>query len=283
MSTENYKPTADTAWCPGCGNFAICDAVIRTLDELHIEPWQVVFVSGISQAAKLPQYIRANVFDVLHGRAVCTATGVHLANHKLKVIAESGDGDIYSEGTNHLMHAMRRNVNLTCLVHNNQIYGLTKGQVSPTSDRGFKTGTTPEGNQDQAFNPIVFAVAMEAGFVARGFAGDTDKLTEIIKQAIQHEGFALVDILQPCVTFNKVNTFQWYKSHVYYLDDKYDPADQSAAFAKSLEWGDRIPCGVIYRNDRPSLESMIPQIREKPLVEQGIASDKFRNLIEGFR
>jgi 2-oxoglutarate ferredoxin oxidoreductase subunit beta len=287
---DDYSPASDTAWCPGCGNFGIREAVQQALEELEIAPWQVVFVSGIGQAAKLPQYIRCNNFDGLHGRALPAATGVLLANHKLTVIAEAGDGDIYSEGTNHLMHAMRRNVNVTCLVHNNQVYGLTKGQFSPTSGTGFHSGTSPDGSEIPPYNPLAFAVAMQTGFAARGFAGDVTSLKDIIKQAIGHTGFSLVDILQPCVTFNKVNTFKWYKDRVYYVDEKHDPTDQAQAFAKALEWPDpaapgdaRIPLGVICRDERPSLERQLPQIVEKPLVEVPVGIGKFRELIERHR
>jgi 2-oxoglutarate ferredoxin oxidoreductase subunit beta len=283
VSPDDFSPTTETAWCPGCGNFGIREAVRQALAELGIAPWQVVFVSGIGQAAKLPQYIRCNIFDGLHGRTLPAATGVLLANHKLTVIAEAGDGDVYSEGTNHLMHAMRRNVNVTCLVHNNQVYGLTKGQVSPTSDPGFQTGTTPQGSDEQPFNPLAFGVALRASFLARGFAGDVSSLRDIIQQAVRHIGFSLVDILQPCPTFNRVNTFKWYKDHVYYLDEKHDPTDETQAFAKSLEWGERIPLGVIYRNSRPSLEGLLPQIAEQPLVEQRPEVGKFRELIERHR
>ncbi len=284
-AVPSSQSAVDIAWCPGCGNFGIREAVKQALEELHVEPWQVVFVSGIGQAAKLPQYMPCNVFDVLHGRAVITATGVKLANHRLLVIAEAGDGDVYSEGANHLMHAMRKNVNITCLVHNNQVFGLTKGQFSPTSESGFQTGTSPQGSPEPGFNPLAFGVALEAGFVARGFAGDTPRLKELIIAAIQHEGFSLLDILQPCVTFNKVNTFKWYQSRVYNLSDTpgYDAFDKAQAFARSLEWGSKIPCGIIYRNDRPSLDHQLPQLRDQPLIDQPVQADKFRTLIEKFR
>jgi len=285
LTTRPLDHSDDIAWCPGCGNFAIREAVKQALEELHIEPWQVVFVSGIGQAAKLPQYMACNIFDVLHGRALVTATGVKLANHRLIVIAEGGDADMYAEGANHLMHALRKNTDITCLVHNNQVFGLTKGQFSPTSESGFQTGTSPQGSPEPPFNPLAFAVALEAGFVARGFAGDVPRLKELIVAAIQHEGFSLLDILQPCVTFNKVNTFKWYQSRVYYVNDTpgYDPRDKTQAFARSLEWGSKIPCGIIYRNDRPALDRQLPQLRDKPLIDQPVPTDKFRALIERFR
>jgi 2-oxoglutarate ferredoxin oxidoreductase subunit beta len=300
-----HTDPSDLAWCPGCGNFGIREALKGALDELGIEPWQLVIVSGIGQAAKTPQYLNCNNLDGLHGRAVVTATGVKLANHKLRVIAEGGDGDMYAEGTNHLMHAMRRNIGITCLVHNNQVYGLTKGQFSPTSERGFPTvekGDIPPRGvpffHEPSFNPIAFAVAMEAGLVIRAFAGDIEPTKELIAQALQYPGFSLVDVLQPCVTFNKLNTFKWYKSRCYYLDDKYDPTDKAQAFAKSLEWGEHIPLGVIYRNNRPTLESQIPQLAasslaasslaasslaDVPLVERPVPSDQLKALIERFR
>jgi 2-oxoglutarate ferredoxin oxidoreductase subunit beta len=197
---------------------------------------------------------------------------------------------MYSEGTNHLMHAMRRNVDVTCLVHNNQVYGLTKGQYSPTSGTGFHSGTSPNGSEIPPFNPLAFAVAMQTGFVARGFAGDVASLKDIIKQAIGRKGFSLVDILQPCVTFNRVNTFKWYKDRVYYVDEKHDPADQTLAFTKALEWPDaaavedaKIPLGVIYRNERPSLERQLPQLAGPPLVRQSLETGRFRELVERHR
>ena len=270
---------------PGCGNFGIREAVRQALEELHVEPWQVVFVSGIGQAAKLPQYMPCNIFDVLHGRSLVTATGVKLANHRLIVIAEGGDADMYAEGANHLMHALRKNVNITCLVHNNQVYGLTKGQVSRPARAGSSPARHPKAVLEPPFNLLAFAVALEAGFVARGFAGDIPGLKELIIAAIRHEGFSLLDILQPCVTFNKVNTFKWYQSRVYNLSDTpgYDPFDKAQAFARSLEWSSKIPCGIIYRNDRPSLDHQLPQLREQPLIDQPVQGDKFRALIEKFR
>ncbi|MEM3078452.1 MAG: thiamine pyrophosphate-dependent enzyme, partial [Nitrososphaerales archaeon] len=192
-----------TAWCPGCGNFSILLAVKRALVEMNLEPYQVLIVSGIGQAGKLPHYMRCNTLNALHGRDVPEAIGAKLANHELKVIAVGGDGDGYGEGGNHFTHAILRNIDITYIVHDNQIYGLTKGQASPTSDKGFVTKTTPEGVISLPFNPIALAISLGATFVSRGFAGEVDHLVELIKKAIQHRGFALVDVLQPCVTFNK--------------------------------------------------------------------------------
>jgi 2-oxoglutarate ferredoxin oxidoreductase subunit beta len=279
----DYETGNEVAWCPGCGNFAVRQALQSALAELDLAPEQVVMVSGIGQAAKTGQYIRCNLFDVLHGRTLPCAAGVKLANHRLTVIAEAGDGDIYSEGTNHLMHAMRRNIAVTCLVHNNQVYGLTRGQFSPTSDAGYPSGTSPQGSDLPAFNPLALAIAMDCSFVARAFAGDPEQLKETLKQAIRHDGFSLVDILQPCVTFNKVNTFKWYKSRVYYVDARHDPRDRFLAFNLSLEWGERIPCGIIYRAERPSLHRQFPQLNLGPLVEQATAPELVREMLDRFR
>ncbi|KJR40750.1 pyruvate ferredoxin/flavodoxin oxidoreductase subunit beta [Candidatus Magnetoovum chiemensis] len=256
------------AWCPGCGNFPILNALKQALVDLQIEPHQFTIVSGIGQGAKLPHYIKCNTFNGLHGRFLPVATGIRLANSNMLVICIAGDGDCYGEGGNHFLHAIRRNINVKLFVHNNQIYGLTKGQASPTTSEGTLTKTQPFGSLSQAFNPIAMAVALDCSFVARGFAADMEFLKELMKAAINHEGFALLDILQPCVTFNLVNTYKWYKDRVYRLEKDYDPYNKLDAFNKALQWQDRIPTGVIFRNDRPTAESHIPIIKDTPLVRQ---------------
>ncbi len=245
----------ETAWCPGCGNFAILKAVKQALVGLNLRPHQVLFVSGIGQAAKAPHYLNANVFNGLHGRALPAATGAKLANPELTVIAESGDGCMYGEGGNHFLAAIRRNINVAVLVHDNQVYGLTKGQASPTSEEGFATKAQPHGAYSAPFNPVAVAVAMQAGFVARGFSGLTEHLADMIRQAVLHPGFALVDILQPCVSFNKINTFKWYSDRCNPLSADYNPEDWDSAMKKAMEWGERIPVGVLFRNKRPAFES----------------------------
>lgn len=245
----------ETAWCPGCGNFAILKAVKRALVSLGLRPQQVLFVSGIGQAAKAPHYLNANVFNGLHGRALPVATGAKLANPELTVIVESGDGCTYGEGGNHFLAAIRRNINIAVLVHNNQIYGLTKGQASPTSEEGLVTKAQPHGSYAAPFNPIAVAVAMQAGFVARSFTGLPDHLADMIQQAISHPGFALVDILQPCVSFNKINTYKWYHDRCRPLPPDHDPGNWEMAMKKAMEWGAQIPVGVLYRNNRPCFES----------------------------
>ncbi len=272
-----------SAWCPACGNFGILNAVRKALVELGVEPHQVLMISGIGQAGKLPHYIRCNIFNSLHGRPVPSAIGAKIANPDLVVIAVSGDGDAYGEGGNHFIHAMRRNHDITYLVHNNQVYGLTKGQASPTSDVGFVTKTTPYGAATP-MNPIALAIAAGAGFVSRGFAGDVKHLTSLIKTGITHKGFALIDILQPCVVFNYKNTYSWYRERVYKLEEEsdYNPGDKLAALAKAQEWVDRIPIGVIYREERPTFEEQLPALSKGPLVKQKTEPGQIENLLDEF-
>lgn len=280
VTVKDYAESIPIAWCPGCGNFAILQALRKALVELGIEPQQVLFVSGIGQAPKLPHYTHGNVFDGLHGRTLPAATGAKIANHELVVIGIDGDGGAYGEGIGHLLATMRRNVNITYMVHNNQVYGLTKGQASPTSDIGFVTRTTPLG-ASQPVNPLALALASEVSFLARGFAGDVEHLSRLLKMGIEHRGFALIDILQPCVSFNHRNTFQWYRERVYKLEDQgYDPSDKMAAFAKAQEWGDRIPIGLIYRKERPVYEEQLPARKEEPLVKQKINPLQFEALLD---
>jgi len=243
----------------------------------------VLFVSGIGQAAKAPHYINANIFNGLHGRALPVATGAKLANPELTVIVESGDGCVYAEGGNHLLAAIRRNVDLTLLVHNNQVYGLTKGQASPTSEEGFTSKAQPEGTTSYPFNAVAVAVAMQAGFVARGFSGMTDHLQALIVQAIAHRGFSLVDILQPCVSFNKMNTFAWYKERCQALPSEYDPTDFEAAMKVARQWGERIPLGLIYRNERTVFEDRFSALDRGPLVGQEVDLEKLTEIMEEYR
>jgi 2-oxoglutarate ferredoxin oxidoreductase subunit beta len=270
------------AWCPGCGNFGILQALNRALIDMEIEPHQVLLVSGIGQAGKLPHYTRGNVFNSLHGRPVPPAIGAKIANSELIVIAVSGDGDAYGEGGNHFLHAARRNHDITYLVHNNQVYGLTKGQASPTSDFGFITKTTPYG-AGSPVNPTALAIVSGASFVARGFAGDVDHLSNLIKKGIAHRGFALIDILQPCVSFNPKNTFQWYRERVYKLEDgRHDPSDKKAALEKALIWGKEIPTGIIYQENLPVYEDQLPSLSDEALVKQKIDPRRVEKLLAEF-
>ncbi len=282
MPTLNDYQGQAPAWCPGCGNFPILKAFKDAMVELGLEPHQVTVVSGIGQAAKLPHYTRCNTFNGLHGRALPVATGIRLANNRIPVIVTTGDGDCYGEGGNHLLAAIRRNIDVKLFVHDNQIYGLTKGQPSPTTGEGTAAKTAPFGVLSEQFNPLALAVALGCSFAARSFAGDTDHLQSMMQEAMNHKGFALVDILQPCVTFNRVNTYEWYRKRVYHLEPGYNPEDRDAAFKKALEWGDRIPLGIIYRNRRPTYEEKIPVIAATPLVHQAFDPSKVGTTIKEF-
>ncbi|OGT21980.1 MAG: 2-oxoacid ferredoxin oxidoreductase [Gammaproteobacteria bacterium RIFCSPHIGHO2_02_FULL_42_13] len=243
--TRYDKNKPDIAWCPGCGNFQILRAMKLALEELNISPQQAVVVSGIGQAAKTPQYFNVNMFNGLHGRALPVATGIKLANPELVVIAEGGDGDMYGEGGNHFLHAIRRNPNLTHIVHNNMVYGLTKGQASPTSQIGFKSPI--QSVTDMPLNPIAIAIAQNASFVARSFSLNINQLKNLLKTAIQHEGYALIDVFQPCVVFNKVNTYQWFQEHTYDLPNDYNPYDREKAFQIAID-EHNLALGIIYKN-----------------------------------
>jgi 2-oxoglutarate ferredoxin oxidoreductase subunit beta len=264
-SIEDYG-SFETAWCPGCGNFSLLEGVKKGLVKAGLGPPDVLFVSGIGQAAKAPHYLNANLFNGLHGRSLPVATGAKLANPALTVLVESGDGCCYGEGGNHFLAAIRRNVDITMIVHDNQIYGLTKGQASPTSQEGHATKAQPGGVILERFNPVAVAVAMMAGFVARSFTGNVEHLAEMTRRGLAHRGLAIIDVLQPCVSFNKVNTFAWYKKRCYELDPSYDPFDLEAAMKTAMEWGDRIPIGVIYENARPPFERLIPVLAKGALV-----------------
>ncbi len=261
----------DIAWCPGCGDFGILSAVKRALDELGKEPQEVVMVSGIGQAAKLPQYMNVNYFNGLHGRALPAAVAIKASNPTLTVIAESGDGDMYGEGGNHFTHNIRRNPDITNIVHNNMVYGLTKGQASPTSERGFVTPVQVDGVILEPFNPIASAIALNASFVARASITDPDFTVGIIKAAVEHRGYALVDIFQPCPSFNKINTYKWFMENTYRLEEAHDITDRKAAFARSLET-DRLPLGIFYKNERTtfeeSLEIKIPAYKKRVDMER---------------
>ena len=260
-------PDSRPAWCPGCGNFPILKIIDAAIDEAGIDRHKLVLVSGIGQAAKLPHYTKANVFNGLHGRALPAATGIKVANHDLEVVITSGDGDMYGEGGNHFLHALRRNIGVKAFVHNNRVYGLTKGQASPTSDFGFTTKLQTHGVMLQPLNPLAIAIVEECSFVARAFSGDMEHMKAMMIAALQHkDGFALLDIMHPCVSFNKVNNFKWYKERVRRIDDSHDPKDREAALRLALKSGDEIPIGVFYRSGRKSFESQQPVLNSGTLV-----------------
>ncbi len=271
----------DIAWCPGCGNYSILNIMKQTLSELDISPNQLVVVSGIGQAAKIPQYFKTNYFNGLHGRTLPPATAIKIANPNLTVIAESGDGDMYGEGGNHFIHAIRRNPNITNIIHNNMVYGLTKGQASPTSEIGFKTSIQVNGVILEPFNPISTAIALNASFVARAFSGDVKETKNILKKAIKHKGFSIVDILQPCVTFNKINTFDWFKKNTYYLSESYNLINRIEAFKKSIQ-KDKLTLGIFYINkNKKTFEQNFKIYGEKkiPLFKSKLKINSLSKLI----
>ena len=271
----------DIAWCPGCGNFGILKVFKNALGELDIPHEKLVLVSGIGQAAKIPHYLKVNFFNGLHGRALSPATAIKTANPSLTVIVESGDGDIYGEGGNHFIHTIRRNPDITNIVHNNMVYGLTKGQASPTSSRGFKTPVQIEGVILEPFNPIAVAIALDASFVARTSITDPHHAKEIFKQAILHKGYALVDVFQPCVTYNKLNTYEWFREHTYYLEDSHDPADRTAAFSRAIE-DEKFPLGVFYKSpDKATFEENQQVYKEDntPLYKRRPDYEKLKDLM----
>ncbi|MBC7087658.1 MAG: 2-oxoacid:ferredoxin oxidoreductase subunit beta [Tissierellales bacterium] len=271
------------SWCPGCGNFMIRDALKIALEELSIPPSQAVLVSGIGQAAKMPHYIGINGFNGLHGRALPPAIGIKMANKDLTVIVESGDGDTYGEGGNHFIHAIRRNINIAHFVHNNQIYGLTKGQASPTTALGQKTTLQYDGVKLNPINPVALSLTMGAGFVARGFSGDIKHLSSIMKEAILYKGYAHIDILQPCVVWNKVNTYKWYKDRVYKLDESHDFTNFDMAYKKALEFGDKIPIGILYKVEKETYEQKFSFIESgEPLVNAKLDPNNAKHLLKEF-
>jgi 2-oxoglutarate ferredoxin oxidoreductase subunit beta len=258
----DFDKKRDIAWCPGCGDYSIRRSLILALAELGIERTKLVMVSGIGQAAKMPQYVNSSFFNGLHGRALPVATAVKATEPDLTVIAEGGDGDMYGEGGNHFLHCARRNPDITLFVHDNMIYGLTKGQASPTTREGMVTAVQVFGVTSGPLNPVALAIALNVGFVARAFSGDMEGTKEIMKRAVSHAGFSLVDIFQPCVSFNKLNTLQWFKENTYTLEADYSPGNRTAAFARALE-EEPFPLGILYESDeRKPFEELVPVYRE---------------------
>ena len=276
------RENVDVAWCPGCGNYGILKLVEETLEELELKKQDTVIVSGIGQAAKLPYYVDVNMLGVLHGRAVPAATAIKMANPSLHVVAEGGDGDMYGEGGNHFLHAVRRNVNIVHIVHNNMVYGLTKGQASPTSQKGFETKVQVNGVFNEPFNPLSVALSMRAGFVARVSIADPAHAKEVLKAAFLHKGYALVDIFQPCVTFNKTNTHQWFRDNTYFLNGSHDSSNFNAALLKAFETLP-IPLGIFYQEKEPreTLEEFVRK-SDKPLYETMHDLHKIQKLFEEY-
>lgn len=255
-------------WCPGCGNFAILAAFKNAAVQQGWDNTNSVLTAGIGCHGHMINFVKLTSFEGLHGRAIPVATGIKLANHRLNVFVFTGDGDCLAEGGNHFVHACRRNHDLTILLHDNAIYALTTGQTSPASPLEFKSKSTPQGNRDNPISPVTLAIASGATFVARSYANDIQKLTELIVKANEHKGFAVIDILQPCITLNKDYTNAFYKENSYYLDESHDVTSKEAAFKKSLEWGlKQIPLGIFYQVEKLSYEASLPQLKEKTLIE----------------
>jgi 2-oxoglutarate ferredoxin oxidoreductase subunit beta len=283
LTLDFYDGPVGPDWCPGCGDFGVLNAMKRAALQLGLLPHELMFVSGIGCSSNLPGFIHSYGVHSLHGRAMPVATGIHLANPDLHVVITGGDGDGYGIGMGHFIHAMRRNLDLTYVVMDNQIYGLTTGQASPTTMKEVRTKTTPRGNAELPINPLALAIVSGATYVARGFSGDTRQLADLFAGAIAHKGFALVDVFSPCVTFNKVNTYAWFKQRVYSLagEESYDPSDPEAALRRAFEWGDRIPLGLFYQSEQPTYEDSEPVLQRGPLVKQplGIEASLFEGLL----
>jgi 2-oxoglutarate ferredoxin oxidoreductase subunit beta len=284
-TVKDFKGKADPDWCPGCGDFGVLSALKQALAELGLSPHEVMVISGIGCSSNLPGYINAYGMHTLHGRALAVATGAQLANHTLKVIATGGDGDGYGIGGNHFVHSMRRNVDLTYIVMDNQIYGLTTGQISPTSLKGMKTKSTPFGSVENPINPIPLAIAAGATYVARGYTGQIKHLVDLIKGGIQHKGFALIDAFSPCVTYNHDNTHEFFKQRTKKLEDMgHDPTDFRAAMKQGYMWGEVIPIGLFWkRDDLPSLDQLEPVLANAiPLAHRplGVAPETAQALIK---
>ncbi|MGD2147841.1 MAG: 2-oxoacid:ferredoxin oxidoreductase subunit beta [Anaerolineae bacterium] len=271
VKRNDFDVETPPTWCRGCGNHAILNAIKMALAERDVAPHEVFLVTGVGCGSKLPHYMRSTGFHTLHGRTLAVATGARLANHGLPVITVHGDGDSWNEGMNHFVQTVRRNVNLVDIVQDNRIYGLTKGQYSPTSEQGKRTPTSPRGSIERPVNPPALALAVGATFVSRGYSGELKHLVWLIGEALSHPGYALVDVLQPCVTWNRSYAYAFYKDRVYKLEEEegYDPADRAAAWEKAHQWGERIPIGILYRDASvPSYEDQVPALEVGPLVEQ---------------
>ena len=269
----NYQPT----WCPGCGDWGILNGMKRALTDLELNPDQTAIVTGIGCSSKIAQYLNGYRLETLHGRALPNATGVKLAHPELTVIVNGGDGDGMGIGRGHFAHTARRNLDITYFIHNNQIYGLTKGQTSPTSEMGMVTGFTPApmGNVENPINIVRTAIADGATFVARTYCADVPHMVEVMKAAVLHKGFAVVDILQPCVSFNQLNTYGWYKERVYRMDEEgYDRTNWNQAIEAANEWGEKIPTGIFYQVSSPTLDAEMGRGNLSDIPENGNIVDK---------
>ncbi len=281
---KDFNSAVHPDWCPGCGDFGLLAALKKTYPGLNLEPHQIMTVSGIGCSSNLPGFINTYGMHTLHGRALPIAQGFKLANHEMTVVAVGGDGDGYGIGAGHFVHAMRRNVDITYLVMNNSIYGLTTGQTSPTSALKMKTKSTPFGNPELPINPLTLALGSGCGFVARVYTGHVVQLMDVIKKAIEHKGFALVDTFSPCVTFNKINTHEYYKENVKDINKNgHDTSDVLAAYREATRT-DYIATGIFYREERPCYEESEEQTLAEPLWKHrlGFSQDEHKKLVAEF-
>jgi 2-oxoglutarate ferredoxin oxidoreductase subunit beta len=279
VGKSDVKPT----WCPGCGDFSVVAAIEMAVKRLKIPSHNVVLVSGIGCSSNLPHFLSAYGFHGIHGRSLPVAEGIRWGNHSLTVIATGGDGDGFGIGAGHFVHTMRRNVDMTYVTMDNQIYGLTTGQASPTSMMGHKTKSTPTGVIENPLDPIALALACGATYVARGFSGDVKHMADLISNGIQHKGFAFVDALSPCVTYNKINTFDWFRQRIYKLEASgHDPTNLVTAWQRSLEWGEKIPIGLFYKTDRPTYEDLEEVLAAGPLAHQPAGLKGREKLLDEF-
>jgi len=283
LTPKDFATATPSWWCPGCGDYGVLAALKSALADLGKNPKDVAFVSGIGCSGKITGYLHSYAFHGVHGRALPVATAVKLANKDLTVIAAGGDGDGYAIGAGHFIHAVRRNPDMTYIVMDNQTYGLTKGQSSPTSQTGYVTGTSPNGHPEAPINGLAVALSAGATFLARGFSAHPKQLVELLKKAIEHKGFSVVEVESPCVTYNKINTYAWFKEQVFYVDDTHDASDKVEAF-KMLMREDKMPLGVFYRHDRPTLEDLL--LHDMPAVaRQSLDGDlsRFASIQEAYR
>lgn len=285
-TVQELDPKHKIQWCPGCGNFGIILAIKTAIANMNIDPKDVVVVSGIGCSGKTPHYIKTFGVETLHGRALPVATGVKLANKDLHVIVVGGDGDGYGIGMGHFMHTMRRNINLTYIVHNNETYGLTKGQTSPTAPKGTKSVSTPNGSIEEAVNPILLALTGGATFVAKGFAGDIKHLASLVEKGMNHKGFSLIDVGQPCVSYNPRMSYQWFQERVKKLEEQkgYTPNDKAKAYEEALkDQEEKVPIGIFYQNDeRGTYIDELPEDKMLPLVKQDISNIDIEKMLDNF-
>jgi 2-oxoglutarate/2-oxoacid ferredoxin oxidoreductase subunit beta len=283
MDIKTFDTGNSPTWCPGCGNFGIWMSLKNALAKLNYGTDDVAVVYGVGCHGNMYDWMRAYGFAGLHGRTLPVAQGIKLANHKLPVVVISGDGDGLGEGGNHFIHAAKRNPDITVILHDNQVYALTTGQASPTAKKGFKTKTTPNGAVEEYINPLAMAITAGATYVARAFAGDAPYLIDIMAEAIKHKGFSVVDVLQPCVTFDKEHTYSWYRQRIYKLEsENYKPDNRLKAYEKANEWGEKIPTGIFYQEEKKTNEDWEPALQNKPLIESPLGEIDVETMVSEF-